>query len=84
MTPELVLADHSGGWARKRENGNPECWGAYRHTQTGQSVHLYRGKRNRVRFYDGSGRQVGPEQSNVAPGVAWALFNGYLYHKETP
>jgi len=27
----------------------------------------------RVRFYDEAGQQVGPEQSNVAPAVAFAL-----------
>lgn len=35
-------------------------------------VWMHRGKRNRVRFYDILGVQVGPEQANVAPAVAYA------------
>jgi hypothetical protein len=40
-------------------------------------VWMRRGKRNRVRFYDIDGAQVGPEQSNVAPAVAYALTEGW-------
>jgi hypothetical protein len=37
---------------------------------------MYR-KGQRVRFYDERGRQVGPEQSNVAPAVAYAQSQGW-------
>jgi hypothetical protein len=37
-----------------------------------RAVWMRRGKHNRVRFYDFDGHQVGPEQSNVAPAVAYA------------
>lgn len=32
----------------------------------------------RVRWYDGDGAQVGPEQANVAPALAWAASRGWL------
>lgn len=35
-------------------------------------VWMHRNGRNKVRFYDILGVQVGPEQSNVAPAVAYA------------
>lgn len=35
-------------------------------------VWMHRGPRNRVRFYDILGVQVGPEQPNVAPAVVYA------------
>ena len=41
----------------------------------GLRVHLHRGPRNHCRFYDDQGVQVGPEQSNVAPAIAWAMHN---------
>jgi hypothetical protein len=31
----------------------------------------------RVRFYAADGAQVGPEQANVAPAVAYALYAGW-------
>lgn len=36
------------------------------------------------RFYDDAGRQVGPEQSNVAPAIAWALSHGYTDFEPQP
>ena len=32
--------------------------------------------RIRCRFYDEHGVQYGPEQSNVAPAIAWAMHHG--------
>ena len=43
----------------------------------GRRVWMCRGKYNRVRFYTAEGEQVGPEQSNVAPAVAFALTYGW-------
>ena len=43
----------------------------------GRRVWMCRGKGNRVRFYTADGEQVGPEQSNVAPAVAFALAYGW-------
>lgn len=42
----------------------------------GHEIWMYR-KGQRVRFFDRHGKQVGPEQSNVAPATAWALSSGY-------
>lgn len=42
----------------------------------GSIVRMYR-KRQRVRFYDVDGRQVGPEQGNVAPAFAYAMHRGW-------
>lgn len=42
-------------------------------TPSGRRVQMYR-KGQRVRFYDDQGRRVGPEQSNVAPAVAYAQY----------
>lgn len=39
-------------------------------------VWLFR-KGQKTRFYDDLGRQVGPEQANVAPAVAYALHKGW-------
>jgi len=35
-------------------------------------------KGQRVRFYNDDGLQIGPEQFNVAPAVAYAISNGWL------
>jgi|GEM_PF-2153219 len=43
----------------------------------GRRVWLCRGKYNRVRFYTDDGEQVGPEQSNVVPAVAFAIAQGW-------
>lgn len=40
-------------------------------------VWMYR-KRQAVRFYDSRGRQVGPEQTNVAPAVAYAMSKRWV------
>lgn len=42
----------------------------------GHNIWMYR-KGQRVRFFDRHGKQVGPEQRNVAPAAAWALSGGY-------
>lgn len=34
--------------------------------------------RQRVRFFTAGGKQVGPEQHNVAPAVAYALAKGWV------
>ena len=39
-------------------------------------VFMYR-KGQRVRFYTSEGEQIGPEQSNVAPAIAYALTHGW-------
>lgn len=67
-----TVPDYSGGWARP-----DDYWGSYQHGQTGDMIHMYRGKGNRTRFYDERGSQVGPELTNVAPAVAWAMTHGY-------
>lgn len=36
-------------------------------------------KGQRVRFYDEDGGQVGPEQANVAPAVAYAHSRGWTW-----
>jgi hypothetical protein len=49
----------------------------------GQRITMYRGPRQACRFYDAdTGEQVGPEQSNVAPAIAWAMAHGFRL--ETP
>jgi len=45
-------------------------------TPRGRRLTMYR-KGQRVRFYDKQGRRVGPEQSNVAPAVAYADYKGW-------
>jgi hypothetical protein len=50
-------------------------------TMDGTDVFLYR-KGQTVRFFDAAGNQVGPEQSNVAPAVAYANSQGW--RKEQP
>jgi hypothetical protein len=40
-------------------------------------VYMRRGRYNRVRFYTAKGRQVGPEQNNVVPALAYALAQGW-------
>lgn len=56
--------------------GEPYGAGPHYRLPDGRTVTMYR-KGQRVRFYDGSGAQVGPEQRNVAPGVAYALTHGW-------
>jgi hypothetical protein len=43
----------------------------------GLAVWMWR-KRQRVRFYDEKGNQVGPEHKNVVPAVIWAAANGWI------
>lgn len=45
-------------------------------TTDGVEVWMWR-KGQKVRFYTADGTQVGPEQPNVAPAVAYALSNGW-------
>lgn len=45
-------------------------------TPEGTVVRMYR-KGQRVRFFDAQGRQVGPEQTNVAPAIAFAYRAGW-------
>lgn len=46
-------------------------------TPRGRAVAMCR-KRQAVRFYDAKGKQVGPEQRNVAPAVAYALYHRWM------
>lgn len=69
---DQIEHDWSGGWARRDVMGVPEFWGFWQ-TPEGKILRAYRGRHNRVRFYDGNGRQVGPEQRNVAPAFAYAV-----------
>lgn len=45
-------------------------------TPDGLVVWLYR-QRQACRWFTADGQQVGPEQPNVAPAVAYALANGW-------
>lgn len=45
-------------------------------TDDGTPVVMLR-KGQRVRFYDGQDRQVGPEHANVYPATVWAYFHGW-------
>ena len=47
-------------------------------TGDGVAVTMYRNGRNKVRFYTTDGQQIGPEQSNVAPAVAFAIAQGWV------
>lgn len=72
--------DWSKGWARgvpdTNPDGGPEFWGR-RILPDGTEVGLFRGPRNRVRFYDKDGNQYGEEQDNVAPAFAYAETQGW-------
>lgn len=46
-------------------------------TLRGRKVWLFR-KGQKCRWYDASGRQVGPEQTNVAPAIAFALHHRWV------
>lgn len=46
-------------------------------TPRGREVVMCR-KRQAVRFYDRKGKQVGPEQRNVAPAVVYALYHRWM------
>lgn len=61
--------DYTPGW------GEPYGGAAYE-TRRGVEVRLYR-KGQRCRWIAKDGRQVGPEQSNVAPALAYAMVNGW-------
>lgn len=64
-----------GAWIDKaRIYGGPA---PHFETPRGARVTMYRGPHNRVRFYTAKGRQVGPEQKNVAPAVAYAIFHNW-------
>lgn len=45
-------------------------------TDKGERVRWFR-KRQAVRFYTAAGKQVGPEQRNVAPAMCFALHYGW-------
>jgi hypothetical protein len=60
---------------------NPEWGSVYGDTRPAYCtefgyVWMFR-KGQRVRFYDEDGQQVGPEQANVAPAVAYARSQGW-------
>jgi hypothetical protein len=52
-------------------------------TADGAEVFMYRNGQA-VRFFDGAGNQVGPEQSNVAPAVAYAQSQGWRESQPRP
>ncbi len=52
------------------------AWGDYSAHPWGR-ITMWR-KGQRVRFYTPNGRQVGPEQANVAPAVAYAMAKGWI------
>jgi len=52
-------------------------------TTDGDEVFMYR-KGHAVRFFDGEGNQVGPEQSNVAPALAYAQSQGWRESRARP
>jgi hypothetical protein len=56
----------SPGWGQIYGGGTPSYL-----TNDGTPVWMFR-RGQRVRFYDGVGNQVGPEQGNVAPAIAYA------------
>jgi len=62
-----------GIWTEWKAKG--ERWGKYR-TDRGLIVTMYR-KRQKVRFFTEAGRQIGPEQANVGPGIAYAMVHGW-------
>lgn len=46
-------------------------------TGDGRTLYMMR-KGQRVRFYDKIGNQVGPEHTNVAPAISYAINRGWL------
>lgn len=50
---------------------------SYRTTE-GDLVWMRR-HRQAVRFYTKDGRQIGPEQRNVAPAMAYAMYKGWEF-----
>lgn len=66
----LVLAPPEPGWGEHYAGTTPD----YR-TPQGPVWMFRRGQR--VRFYAADGTQVGPEQPNVAPAVAYAFSQGW-------
>jgi hypothetical protein len=63
-------------------NGKPfgEIYGSEEHpsfiTREGVRVWMWR-KTQKVRFFTATGRQVGPEQLNIAPALAFAYSEGW-------
>ena len=57
-----------------------EPYGGHHLTRSGNhgEPRWMRRRGQRVRWYDGDGAQVGPEQANVAPALAWAASQGWL------
>lgn len=63
----------------ERMSANPSWGEGYGYpfvTPRGRRLQMFR-KGQKVRFYDERGRQVGPEQSNVGPAVAYAMEQGW-------
>lgn len=56
--------------------GKEYAAGSYFLTPDQKKVRMFR-KGTRVRFYTDGGEQVGPEQANVGPAVAYALAHGW-------
>lgn len=66
------------GWGRPYGGDKPSFLMA-----DGQPVWMFRNGQ-RVRFYDQNGQQVGQEQSNVAPAMAYAMSQGWQEVSEKP
>lgn len=62
-----TVASPGNGW---------EQWGTVTHRRTKLSVTLWR-KGRVCRYLTSDGVQVGPDQKNVAPALAWADQNGF-------
>lgn len=70
--PAAASAVPDPGWGKPYgSDGGPSYV-----TGDGTPVFMFR-KGQAVRFYDGSGQQVGPDQTNVAPAVAYAHSQGW-------
>lgn len=63
--------------------GKPYGGGVPYVTVDGAEIFMYR-KGRAVRFFDSEGSQVGPEQSNVAPAIAYANSRGWRESRERP
>ena len=79
----FVAFNQSSTGAKKTAQGDPDVNWGQQYGGSGPSFQTPNGpvwmfrKGQAVRFYDQSGQQVGPEQSNVAPATAYALSEGW-------
>lgn len=57
--------------------------GPHYRTQSGLELTMRR-KNQKTRFFDAKGKQIGPEQSNVAPAVAYAMHQRWTDLSRVP